>query len=102
MGFLLCLIGTMVQETYDSSPTIRDACAASIFGHAAALEPDIAEAMTLRGIEADRTPASLAAHTQALLQEPSSCQGDRQPCVGSPRRRSLETLFDATLLSLAD
>jgi TetR/AcrR family transcriptional regulator, transcriptional repressor for nem operon len=63
-----CLVGTMTQEVYGSHPAIRDACAASIFGHAATLEPDIAAAMEARGIDADWTPASLAAHTQAVLQ----------------------------------
>ena len=63
-----CLVGTMAQEVYGSHPAIRDACAASIFGHAATLEPDIAEAMQTRRVEADWTPASLAAHTQAVLQ----------------------------------
>lgn len=63
-----CLVGTMVQETYGAFPAIREACAASIFGHARTLEADIAEAMTERGIEADWTPQSLAAHTQAVLQ----------------------------------
>ena len=63
-----CLVGTMTQEVYDSHPAIRDACAASIFGHAATLEPDIAAAMDDRGLTADWTPASLAAHTQAVLQ----------------------------------
>ncbi|MBP2316188.1 TetR/AcrR family transcriptional regulator [Azospirillum soli] len=63
-----CLVGTMAQEVYESYPAIREACAASIFGHAATLEPDIAAAMKARRIEADWTPASLAAHTQAVLQ----------------------------------
>ncbi len=63
-----CLVGTMAQEVYGSHPAIRDACAASIFGHAATLEPDIRAAMETRGIEADWTPSSLAAHTQAVLQ----------------------------------
>jgi TetR/AcrR family transcriptional repressor of nem operon len=63
-----CLVGTMSQEVYGSHPAIRDACAASIFGHAATLEPDIAAAVAARGISADWTPASLAAHTQAVLQ----------------------------------
>lgn len=63
-----CLVGTMAQEVYGSHPAIREACAASIFGHAATLEPDIAAAMDARGIKADWTPASLAAHTQAVLQ----------------------------------
>jgi len=63
-----CLVGTMVQETYGSSPAIRTACAASIFGHAATLEPDIHAAMTARGIAGDWTAASLALHSQAVLQ----------------------------------
>src|SRR3712207_531299 len=28
-----CLVGTMVQEAYLSSPAVRDACAASMLGH---------------------------------------------------------------------
>ncbi len=63
-----CLAGTMVQEVYEASPAIRDACAASIFGHAATLEPDIEAAIRQYGIRASWTPASLAAHTQAVLQ----------------------------------
>lgn len=63
-----CLVGTMTQEVYGSHPAIRDACAASIFGHAATLEPDIEAAVKARGITANWTPASLAAHTQAVLQ----------------------------------
>ena len=34
-----CLVGTMTQEAFDTSPAVRDACAASIFGHAETLEP---------------------------------------------------------------
>lgn len=63
-----CLVGTMTQEIYASHPAIRDACAASIFGHAATIEPDIEAAMMARGIVAEWTPASLAVHTQAVLQ----------------------------------
>lgn len=63
-----CLVGTMTQEAYHAHPAIREACAASIFGHAATLEPDIAAAIEARGIRTDWTPASLAAHTQAVLQ----------------------------------
>ncbi|MEQ8659479.1 MAG: TetR/AcrR family transcriptional regulator, partial [Gammaproteobacteria bacterium] len=63
-----CLVGTMAQEVYATSPAIRAACAASILGHAATLEADIAAAMAARDIVADWTPASLARHTQAVLQ----------------------------------
>ena len=63
-----CLVGTMAQEVHLSSPAIRDACGASIFGHAATLEADIAAAMAARGVAGDWTAASLARHTQAVLQ----------------------------------
>lgn len=64
-----CLVGTMVQETYDSSPAIRNACGASILGHAETLVPDIQAAMRRHGIgDADWTAESLARHTQAVLQ----------------------------------
>ncbi|MES2713323.1 MAG: TetR/AcrR family transcriptional regulator [Pseudomonadota bacterium] len=62
-----CLVGTMVQESYASSPAIRDACARSIFGHAGTLEADIAAAMTAHRVTGF-TAASLAQHTQAVLQ----------------------------------
>lgn len=63
-----CLVGTMVQEAYGTAHPIRDACRASIFGHAETLEADIAVAMHAYGIEADWCAKSLALHTQAVLQ----------------------------------
>jgi TetR/AcrR family transcriptional repressor of nem operon len=63
-----CLAGTMLQEAYDTHPDICAACAASITGHAATLEADIAEAMRTRGIVTDWTAGSLALHTQAVFQ----------------------------------
>ncbi|MCB1386861.1 MAG: TetR/AcrR family transcriptional regulator [Nitratireductor sp.] len=93
-----CLVGTMTQEVYDSSPSIRAACAASIFGHAATLEPDIEAAMAARGIKADWTPASLSAHTQAVLQGAfilAKATGDRAIARDSVDhlRRYIEMLF---------
>ncbi len=95
-----CLVGTMTQEVYDSHPAVRDACAASIFGHAASLEPDIAAAMKSRGIRADWTPASLATHTQAVLQGAfilAKATEDREVARDSVDhlRRYIEMLFDA-------
>ena len=63
-----CLVGTMVQETYGTSPKIREACEASICGHAAKIEADIALAMKRYRIRARWTAAGLALHTQAVLQ----------------------------------
>lgn len=62
-----CLVGTMVQETYETDPDIRAACEASISGHAATLQADIAEAMKKYRVKG-RSAASLALHTQAVLQ----------------------------------
>jgi TetR/AcrR family transcriptional regulator, transcriptional repressor for nem operon len=63
-----CLVGTMVQETYETAPAIRDACDRSISGHAATLEADIEAAIRDRGMSPDWTAGSLALHTQAVLQ----------------------------------
>jgi TetR/AcrR family transcriptional regulator, transcriptional repressor for nem operon len=63
-----CLVGTMVQEVYGTHPPIRQACEQSISGHAATLEPDIAEAIRQRGITGDWTARSLALYIQAVIQ----------------------------------
>ncbi len=63
-----CLVGTMVQEAYDSAPAIRDACVRSISSHAAKVEADIAEAMAKHRIDAPWTAKSLALFMQAVLQ----------------------------------
>lgn len=63
-----CLVGTMVQEAYGASDTIRAACADSIFGHAATLEADIEAAREKCDVHGDWSAASLAQHTQAVLQ----------------------------------
>lgn len=65
---MTCLAGTLVQEVYGDSPAIRDACAEAIFGHAATLIADIEAAKQARGIKAEWSAESLAAHTQAVLQ----------------------------------
>jgi TetR/AcrR family transcriptional repressor of nem operon len=63
-----CLVGTMVQEAYDSSPAIREACRKSIFGHAETVAKDIAEAKRKYAPNADWSAESLALHTQAVIQ----------------------------------
>jgi TetR/AcrR family transcriptional regulator, transcriptional repressor for nem operon len=63
-----CLVGTMVQETYETSPAIRDACERSISGHARTLEADIDAALRQRSLSPAWTARSLALHTQAVLQ----------------------------------
>lgn len=62
-----CVAGTMLSESFATSPAIRAACDASISGNAAAVEADLAEAIQrfdVRGIDA----RSLALHVQAVIQ----------------------------------
>ncbi|MEZ5572618.1 MAG: TetR/AcrR family transcriptional regulator [Halioglobus sp.] len=65
---ITCLVGTMVQESYQSSEAIRKACDASISAHAATLEDDIAAAAKQYGTANCIDARSLALHTQAVLQ----------------------------------
>ncbi|MEX0956321.1 MAG: TetR/AcrR family transcriptional regulator [Rhizobiaceae bacterium] len=62
-----CLVGTMAEEVHATSPAIRDACGASIFGHAATLEADITAAMRRHGVSGV-SAESLARHTQTVIQ----------------------------------
>jgi TetR/AcrR family transcriptional repressor of nem operon len=94
-----CLVGTMVQETYDSHPAIREACARSILAHAAKVEADIAAAMAERGIAGPWTARSLALHTQAVLQGAfilAKATGGPEVAAESidHLRRYVELLFD--------
>ncbi len=63
-----CLLGTMVQEAYDSHPAIRAACDRYISEHAARLEEDIAKAKARHAPDAAWTPESAAFYSQAVLQ----------------------------------
>jgi TetR/AcrR family transcriptional repressor of nem operon len=63
-----CLLGTMVQETYETHPAIREACDMHIRDHAAAVAGDIAKAKTEHAPDASWSSESLALFTQAVLQ----------------------------------
>ncbi len=62
-----CLFGTMVQETYASSPAIRAACEAGIVGHAMRLAPDIRAALDAAG-RPEVAAEGVALFIQAALQ----------------------------------
>jgi len=92
-----CLLGTMVQETYDTHPAIRAACEAGIRGHARTLEPDIQAAIDAHGVSGV-TAAGLALHSQAVIQGAfilAKATGDTALAVESLRhlRRYVATLF---------
>jgi TetR/AcrR family transcriptional regulator, transcriptional repressor for nem operon len=63
-----CLLGTMVQEAYDSHPAIRAACDRYISEHADRLAADIAAAKACYAPGASWTPESAALYSQAVLQ----------------------------------
>lgn len=95
-----CLVGTMVQETYDSHPAIRAACAASICGHAAKVESDIANAIKKYGLTPEWTAQSLALHMQAVLQGAfiiAKARNDATPAAESVDhlRRYVQFLFQS-------
>ena len=94
-----CLVGTMVQEVYDTHPAIREACDNSISVHAATLESDIAEVMRMRGIKnAEWSPKSLALYIQAVIQGAfilAKAKGCPEVAIDSLNhlRRYIELLF---------
>ena len=63
-----CLLGTMVQETYDTHPALREACDTHISAHAATVAEDIETARALHAPSADWSAESLGLFTQAVLQ----------------------------------
>ena len=63
-----CLLGTLVQEVYETNPAIRIACDTSMSGHVLTLIEDFREARRLHAPDADWTAEGLALHTQAVIQ----------------------------------
>lgn len=63
-----CFVGTIVQESYNSSDPIRAACDASLRAYALRLSEDIQQAIDSYGIAEGVSAFSLAYHIQAILQ----------------------------------
>lgn len=63
-----CFLGTVVQETYETHPALRDACNTGISAHAADVQTDISLAKGMYVPLADWTAEGLAFHTQAVIQ----------------------------------
>lgn len=85
-----CLVGTLLQEVHESSPPIRDAAFASVTGHAATLENDFDAALASVGRPLGLSAASLALHTQAVLQGAFILA--KGSCDSAPARDSLNHL----------
>ncbi len=65
---ITCLLGTTVQETYESHPVLREACNIGIATHAETVREMIAAAKARHTPKATWTAESLALHTQAVIQ----------------------------------
>ncbi len=63
-----CLLGTMVQEKFETSPAIRDACYEGIQFHAAGVSKMIAAAKALHAPHASWNVENLGLYTQAVIQ----------------------------------
>jgi TetR/AcrR family transcriptional regulator, transcriptional repressor for nem operon len=63
-----CLLGTMVQEIYQTHPAIREACEQRISEHAAKVTKDIALAKDYYQPDAKWSAESLGYYTQSVLQ----------------------------------
>lgn len=63
-----CLLGTMVQETFETHPAIRAACEQNIGAHARMVAGEIAKAKATHAPDAAWSAESLAYFTQAVIQ----------------------------------
>ena len=94
-----CLLGTMVQEAYDTHPAIRRACDTYLGVNIADIAKDVAAAKALYAPDAEWSAESLAAYTQAVLQGAfilAKAKGGpaiARDCVAH-LRRYIEQLFD--------
>jgi len=94
-----CLLGTMVQEAYDTHPAIRRACDTYSSVHVAGLTSDIAAAKARYAPAVTWSAESLALHMQAVLQGAfilAKAKGGAavaRECVAH-LRRYLEQLFN--------
>jgi TetR/AcrR family transcriptional regulator, transcriptional repressor for nem operon len=94
-----CLLGTMVQEAYDTHPAIRRACDTYLGVNIADVAKDIEAAKALYAPDATWSAESLAAYTQAVLQGAfvlAKAKGGPEiarECVAH-LRRYVEQLFD--------
>lgn len=93
-----CYAGTTIQETHETHPEIRAACAATIASHLAMLERMIDSALAVYPVAKLRA-MTLATHIQAVIQGAfimAKARQDRRAALDSldHLHRYLELLFD--------
>jgi TetR/AcrR family transcriptional repressor of nem operon len=94
-----CLLGTMVQEAYQTHPAIRQACKRALDEHVAMLESDIAAALRTYGGDEQWSAGSLAIYMQAVIQGAFIlAKAHKGPAVAAAcldhLRRYIQTLFN--------
>jgi TetR/AcrR family transcriptional repressor of nem operon len=93
-----CLLGTMVQESYETNPAIRQACDRYISAHAAEVAKDITLAKDFYAADATWSAEGLGLYTQAVIQGAfilAKAKNGPEIAVGCLRhlRRYIELLF---------
>ena len=93
-----CLLGTMVQEVYDTHPELAAACDRAMSNHVNELARDIASAKARYAPDATWTAESVGYHMQAVLQGAFIfTKAKHDPAVAKDclahLRRYLESLF---------
>jgi TetR/AcrR family transcriptional repressor of nem operon len=63
-----CLLGTMVQETYNSSPALQKACGEGILHHAEQIAEIVSAAKKKYAPKAKWGPMEISLHIQAVIQ----------------------------------
>jgi TetR/AcrR family transcriptional repressor of nem operon len=92
-----CYAGTTIQETHETHPAIRQACAASIAGHLTQLTRMIEQAQVEYPVP-KLDPESLAIHVQAVIQGAfvmAKARQERQAAINAIEHlhRYVELLF---------
>ena len=94
-----CLLGTMVQEAYETHPEIRVACEMHFANHICELKSDISEAVRLHPIKDVEATNNLAVFMQAAIQGAfvlAKASGDTSVAVACLRQlyRHIQLLFN--------
>ena len=93
-----CLLGTMVQEIYETQPNVREACDIAIQAHATTVAKLISDAKAAHAPKATWSAEGLALHTQAVIQGAfivAKAKNDPSVAIASiiHLRRYIELLF---------
>jgi len=101
-----CLLGTLVQETYETHPNLRIACERALNSHIDTLTSDVREAKALYAPAAPWTAESVGTFIQAVLQGSfifAKARQGSEVAHGNIEhlRRYIELLFDRKLVAVA-